>query len=161
MLEIRERLAPDESTGECPAGGTLTLAFDARQRSRQRVRLDDGREYALLLPRGTVLQHGDRLRDAHGRIVTVCAAKEAVSTVHTADPLQLARACYHLGNRHVPLQITAHWLRYRHDHVLDDLAIRLGLTVTHEQARFEPESGAYDEGGGHAHHHHPAMHPSP
>ena len=135
MLEIRERLAPDESTGECPAGGTLTLAFDARQRSRQRVRLDDGREYALLLPRGTVLQHGDRLRDAHGRIVTVCAAKEAVST--------------------------AHWLRYRHDHVLDDLAIRLGLTVTHEQARFEPESGAYDEGGGHAHHHHPAMHPSP
>ena len=161
MLEIRERLAPDEPTGDCPTGGTLTLAFDARQRSRQRVRLDDGQEYALLLPRGTVLQHGDRLRDVHGRIVRVCAAAEAVSTVHANDPLQLARACYHLGNRHVPLQITAHWLRYRHDHVLDDLVARLGLTVTREQARFEPESGAYDNGSGHAPHHAPGMHPTP
>jgi urease accessory protein len=64
-----------------------------------------------------------------------------------------ARACYHLGNRHVPLQVGHGWLRYQNDYVLDDMLRQLGLDVKHEQAPFEPENGAYGEHGGHSHGH--------
>jgi urease accessory protein len=73
--------------------------------------------------------------------------------VTSEDAWQLARASYHLGNRHVALQIGRGWVRYQHDHVLDDMVRGLGLTVTIEQAPFEPEAGAY--GGAHTHHAHP------
>ena len=82
----------------------------------------------------------------------VRAAQETVSTVYVTDALLLARAAYHLGNRHVLLQITADWLRYQHDHVLDDMIHQMGLDVVCEQAPFEPEAGAYSSGG-HGHHH--------
>lgn len=154
MLEIRVRLAPEPQREDAPDELTLTLPFDARQRSRQRVRLDDGSERALLLPRGTVLRDGDRLQDEAGQVIRVRAADETVSTARSQDPRLLARICYHLGNRHVPLQIGADWLRYRHDHVLDGMVAALGLPVACEQAPFEPESGAYF-GSGHAHAAHP------
>lgn len=157
MLEIHDRLPHPDAQDADPAEITLTLAFDARQRSRQRVVLDDGTERALLLPRGTTLRDGDRLRDAGGMIVRVRAAPETVSVACTADRHLLVRAAYHLGNRHVPLQIDTDSLRYRHDHVLDAMVEGLGLTVRCEQAPFEPESGAYATGGhGHAHTHHGA-----
>jgi urease accessory protein len=91
--------------------------------------------------------------------VRVCAAPEAVTTAHAGDPLGLARASYHLGNRHVPLQVGPGWVRYQRDHVLDDMVRGLGLRVVHESARFEPERGAYH---GHAHppHHDAADEPS-
>ncbi len=156
MLEIREQLPSEPQMDAAPDALTLTLPFDARQRSRQRVRLDDGSERALLLPRGTVLRDGDRLRDEAGQVIRVRAANETVSTVRTQDARLLARVCYHLGNRHVPLQIGADWLRYRHDHVLDGMVTALGLPVACEQAPFEPESGAYfGFGAGHAHAAHP------
>jgi len=81
----------------------------------------------------------------------VLAAKETVSAVRCDDPLLYARACYHLGNRHVQLQIDANRLAYLHDHVLDEMLEGLGLTVTAEEACFEPEPGAY--GAAHGHHH--------
>ena len=146
MLEIRELGEASE-----PAAACLTLPFEARQKSRLRATLDDGTEVGLFLPRGTVLRDGDRLRAADGRVVEVRAADEPVSTVHSDDPQQLARAAYHLGNRHVALQIGPGWLRYRHDHVLDAMVAVLGLTVSTGRAPFEPEAGAY--GGGHHHHH--------
>ncbi|OBS09247.1 urease accessory protein UreE [Acidihalobacter prosperus] len=130
---------------------SLTLPFELRQRSRLRTRLDDGGEVGLFLPRGRVLRHGDRLRADDGRIVEVRAATETVSTVRAEQPLDLLRAAYHLGNRHVALQVAEDWLRYAHDHVLDDMVRGLGLTVSVEQAPFEPEAGAY--GGEHAHGH--------
>lgn len=155
MLEIRERLVPEPQLEDAPDESTLTLPFDARQRSRQRVRLDNGGERALLLPRGTVLRDGDRLRDEEGQVIRVRAADETVSTARSPDPRLLARICYHLGNRHVPLQIGADWLRYRHDHVLDGMVAALGLSVACEQAPFEPESGAYfGSGQGHTPHAH-------
>lgn len=135
------------------ADSTLTLPFEARQKSRLRAQLDNGEEAALFLPRGQILRHGDRLRSDSGFLVEVRAAPETVSTARCADPTLLARACYHLGNRHVTLQIGAGWVRYRHDHVLDDMVRGLGLEVRCEQAPFEPEPGAY-QGGGHGHHHH-------
>lgn len=136
---------------------TLTLPFEQRQKSRLRTRLDNGVDVGLFLPRGTVLRHGDLLRTTSGLVVEVQAALESVSTAQTDDPLLLARAAYHLGNRHVPLQVGPGWLRYLHDHVLDRMVQELGLAVISEQAPFEPEAGAQGEVNVHHHHHdHPA-----
>lgn len=144
-LQITERLREPAD-----AQATLTLPFEQRQKSRLRIRLDNGQDAGLFLPRGTVLRHGDRLRATSGLVVEVRAAPEAVSTARADDALLLARAAYHLGNRHVALQLGPGWLRYPHDHVLDNMARELGLTVNREQAPFEPEAGAY--GGGHHRH---------
>jgi len=129
---------------------TLTLPLEGRIKSRLRVTLDDGREAGLFLPRGSSLRDGDCLLAEDGTTVRICAAPETVSQVRCEDPLQLARACYHLGNRHVALQIAAGLLRYQHDHVLDEMLQGLGLSVEVCQAPFEPEPGAY---GGHGHSH--------
>ncbi len=146
MLEIRER-----AQTVTPPPLTLTLPFELRQRSRQRVTLSSGDEAALLLARGTVLRGGDDLRLSDGRAVRVEAAVESVSTVRSEEPRLLARAAYHLGNRHVPVEVGSGYLRYLHDHVLDDMVKALGLQVVAEKAAFEPEAGAY--GGGHSHGH--------
>lgn len=125
------------------ATGSLTLDFESRRRSRLRTRLDDGTEALLNLPRGTVLRNGDKLLATNGRVVEVIAAAQSVATVRTADPRLLARAAYHLGNRHVPVQIGEGWLSYACDHVLDEMVSGLGLAVVAETAPFEPEAGAY------------------
>ena len=132
---------------------TLTLDFDKRQRSRLRAVLDSGEEIGVMLPRGTVLRSGDLVRADDGALVRIRAAAENVSTARTADPRELARACYHLGNRHVPLQIADGWVRYCHDHVLDDMVRGLGLAVEVENAPFEPEPGAYGHSHSHSHSH--------
>jgi urease accessory protein len=129
---------------------SLTLPLESRSKSRLRVTLDDGREAGLFLPRGGSLRQGDLLRSETGLVVEVHAAPETLSRVRCDDPLLLARACFHLGNRHVALQIEAGQLSYRHDHVLDEMVAGLGLQVVVEEAPFEPEAGAY---GGHSHAH--------
>jgi urease accessory protein len=138
------------------ASAAVTLTYDQRCKSRQRLRLDDGSEAALLLERGTVLEDGALLAAEDGTVIAVKAAPETLSVVRTADPLALARAAYHLGNRHVPLQVRSGELRYQHDHVLDDMVRSLGLSVSAEKAPFQPEGGAYGRGHthGHEHHHH-------
>lgn len=130
-----------------PAAGVLTMPFDERRKSRLRGKLDDGREVALLLPRGTVLRDGDRLRAESGEIVVVRAAAQTLSVARTGDGLLLARAAYHLGNRHVPVEVHAGGLAYEHDHVLDGLVAELGLTVETAKAPFEPEAGGYGHAG--------------
>ena len=130
------------------ADARLILDFEARSKSRQRVQLADGEAVALMLPRGTLLRGGDWLRDDRGRLIEVVAASEWLSCV-SGEPLQLLRAAYHLGNRHIPLQIAPGWLRYQHDSVLDQMVIGLGLTLDRQQLPFEPEAGAYQ--GGHHH----------
>jgi urease accessory protein len=141
MLTISERLqqprAPD---------ARLVLPFEVRSRSRFRAQLSDGQEVGVILPRGQILRDGDQLLSPDGRVIEIAAAPETVSIVRTADLRWLARAAYHLGNRHVALQIGEGWLRYSHDHVLDEMLQGLGLKVTVEQAPFEPEAGAYHSG---------------
>ena len=134
---------------------TLVLGKDQREKSRLKVILQDGREAGLFFEKGTSFKDGDYIISDDGKtMVEIKAADETVSTVTCSDPLLLAKACYHLGNRHVPLQINATTLHYQHDHVLDEMVRGLGLVVTCEEAPFEPESGAYS-GGGHQHHSHP------
>ncbi|MDD2058799.1 urease accessory protein UreE [Pseudomonas sp. GD03860] len=152
MILLTRRVADAEHVS-----GTVTLSVDTRIKSRVRVTLDDGREAGLFLERGQLLRGGELLAtEQGGEVVRVLAAAEQVSTVRCADPLLLARASYHLGNRHVPLQIEADFVRYQHDHVLDEMVRGLGLQVTVEQAPFEPEAGAYQSAPhSHAHNDHP------
>lgn len=138
MQRINERLAE-----RLPANAWLVLPYDIRQKSRFLTVLENGEEASIILPRGTRLTSGDLLRSEQGQVFEVRAAAENLSIAHTEHPLLLARACYHLGNRHIPVQIGLTWLRYVHDHVLDDMLTQLGLQVAHEQLPFEPESGAY------------------
>lgn len=142
------------TTSDRPADDIVTLPFELRQKSRQRLRLDSGREAALLLPPGTTLDDGSLVVADDGTTVVVRAAIEEVSVVRGNDAHSLARACYHLGNRHVALQIGDGWLRYQPDHVLDDMVRGLGLEVRREQAPFQPERGAYhSHAAPHAHSH--------
>jgi urease accessory protein len=124
------------------------LPFELRQKTRLRTTLSTGEEVGLNLERGYILRGGDQLLANDGRVIEVVASAENVSVVASNDPLQLARAAYHLGNRHVSVQIGQGWLRYLHDYVLDDMVRGLGLPVSQEALPFEPEAGAY---AGHSH----------
>jgi urease accessory protein len=129
--------------------GELVLPFDLRTRSRLRTRLASGEEAVLKTERGAILRGGACLRAEDGRVVRVSAAPEKVMHVTCADQFELARAAYHLGNRHVPVEIGDGFLRLGADHVLCDMLLGLGAKIEELEAPFEPESGAY--GGGHAH----------
>ncbi len=136
--------------GEGRAAVRLVLPFELRQRSRLLAVMDSGEEVGLLMPRGTVLRGGDRLQSSDGRLVEVVAAPEQLSIVRSSDLRQLARAAYHLGNRHVAVQITADSIRYLKDHVLDDMLTGQGLKVISDVLPFEPEAGAYSTAHSHA-----------
>jgi urease accessory protein len=126
----------------------LILPFELRQKSRLRTRLESGEDVWLMLPRGEILRGGDLLETADGRIVEVVAQAERLVHVECATPCALARAAYHLGNRHVPVQVGEGWLRLGFDHVLEQMLVGLGARVTVIEAPFEPEAGAY---AGHTH----------
>jgi urease accessory protein len=129
----------------------LILPFDLRQKSRLRVKLASGRDAALMLDRGTILRGGDKLQAENGEVVEIVAANQAVTDVTAPSAQALMCAAYHLGNRHVPLQVGDGWLRLEQDHVLNEMLTGLGMSTHNLLAPFEPEAGAY--GGGHRHHH--------
>jgi urease accessory protein len=161
MLRFTEVVANrgKDPTGADAGPAMLTLGFEERRRSRMRIRIDDGREAALILPRGTILRDGDVLRDPErDQVVVVRAADQTLSLVHATGAVALARAAYHLGNRHVPVQVGAGWLAYEHDHVLDDMVEDLGLAVETRVAPFEPEGGGYRHGDGNEEHRHEHRH---
>lgn len=148
---LTERL---EITDGAIANHKLSLTAAERTRSRHWFETDDGLKVGLQLPRGTVLRDGDYLRSQTGELlVQVVAKPEAVCTVVATHPLDFLRAAYHLGNRHIPLEITAEYLRFLPDSVLEDLVRQLGLTLRQEIAPFQPESGAYATHADHAHSH--------
>jgi urease accessory protein len=136
-----------------PTSAVVILDFEHRQKHRFLATLAGGEELAVQLPRGSVLADGDVLETEDGDCILVRAADEDLSVAETSDVLLLARVAYHLGNRHVALQIEPGRVSYLHDHVLDDLAHRLGAEVAFRRAPFSPESGAYGQGGGHRHDH--------
>lgn len=130
---------------------TLELDWDMRQKSRFAATDSTGRELAVVLARGSVLRGGDVLVAEDGSLVAVRAAPQAVLRVTAATPLGLLRAAYHLGNRHIPVEVTPTHLHLENDPVLHDMLLRLGAQVALVDAPFEPEAGAY--GGGHRHGH--------
>ena len=145
MLIVQRKLdAP------APHDAELVLPFELRQKSRLRTTVASGEEIGLFLPRGTVLRDGDCLQADDGRVVRVAAAVENLIEVRCADSDALARAAYHLGNRHTPVQVGTGWLRLAADDVLAAMLRGLGAEVTPVRAPFEPEAGAY-AAGHHAH----------
>jgi urease accessory protein len=157
MLEINAKLKVSRAAYQSEIRGQLKLPFDSRQKSRLRTKLVSGEEVALMLPRGEVLRGGDLVTASDGRVIEVLAEPERLLHVECADATSLARVAYHLGNRHVAVEIGRGFLRIGADHVLEDMLKRLGAKVSAIEAPFEPESGAY--GGGHrdhdhGHHHH-------
>ena len=138
MIEIREKIETSPI-----AFTTLTLPYDQRQKSRQRVTLVDGKVAGIILKSGTILRHGDFLKSTDGLFFQIRAAEEEVAIASTNDALLLAKACYHLGNRHVPLQIKQDYISFQRDDILEKMVLKLGLKVKHVLASFEPEGGAY------------------
>lgn len=152
---------------------TVELDWDIRQKSRFDARLSDGRALAVFLPRGRVVRGGDALITAEGELVRVIAAPQAVLRI-TACPahppadqaFDLMRAAYHLGNRHVPIELKPDHLKIEPDHVLAEMLRALHLDVIEVHEAFEPEGGAYGAHGhahgpghGHPHHEHEPGHP--
>ncbi|MDR1856272.1 MAG: urease accessory protein UreE [Desulfovibrio sp.] len=149
MLELVRNLGarPEAS----PSTG-LALDHEGRMRCRQRVTLDDGSPAGIFLPRGSVLSEGDVLATEDGRtLVRVRCLAEEVVTATAPDWPTLARGCFHLGNRHAPVQIGDLHVRLLPDKVLEDMLVRMGFTIRREMAPFVPEAGAYGDHGGHRH----------
>jgi urease accessory protein len=136
---------------------TVELDWDVRSKSRFDATDSQGRTLGVFLPRGTVVRGGDALLAEDGSLIVVKAAPQPVLVVRhcTAHgtPFDLLRAAYHLGNRHVQLELQPDHLKLEPDHVLADMLRSMHLIVSEEASAFEPESGAYASGG-HAHHGH-------
>jgi urease accessory protein len=125
------------------------LTFEARCKSRLLLTLDNGEQAALIVERGRALHGGERVKIEDGREIEIVAADESLLEAVSSDPLLIAKAAYHLGNRHVAVQLMPDRLRFLADHVLSEMVAGLGLRVNAVVAPFEPEGGAY----GHRHAH--------
>ena len=136
---------------------SVCLDWDTRQKSRFEATDSQGRTLGVFLPRGSVVRGGDVLVAEDGSLVRVEAAAQPVMVVrpcpHHGSPFDLTRAAYHLGNRHVQIELQPDHLKIEPDHVLAEMLQRMHLNVTQEQASFEPEAGAYAGGHGHGHGH--------
>lgn len=142
---------------------TVELDWDVRQKSRFETTDSAGRQLGIFLPRGTVARGGDVLVAHDGSLIKVCAAPQAVLKITACPahgtPFDLIRTAYHLGNRHVPIELKPDHLKIEPDHVLADMLRAMHLTVTEVSEPFEPENGAYATGGHGGGHHHGHDHP--
>src|ERR1700710_541921 len=139
---------------EAPAD-TVVLDFDARHRRRMAMTGTRGFEFLLDLENAVALRGGDALVLEDNRLIEVVAAPEPLVEIRGVDPHQLVRVAWHLGNRHLPTQITAKGLRIRRDHVIEAMVKGLGARIIEIEAPFDPEGGAYADAG-HAMHDHSA-----
>lgn len=142
MRHLCERCAPVETPYAC-----LCMDFGQRQKVRSRVLATNGESVGLHIQRGSTLKDGDHLLSDDGKVFVVRAQREPLSVVECADAQTLARAAYHLGNRHVRVQVERDRVSYQTDHVIDDMLFQLGLQVSHRELPFEPEPGAYHKHG--------------
>ena len=124
----------------------LVLTFEQRQKSRLRVTSEGGAEVAFMLERGKLRRGGERVTATDGKVYEIVAAPEKLLHIESDA---LVKVAYHLGNRHIPVQVGEGFLRIAEDHVLEQMVKGLGARVTRIEAPFEPEAGAY--GGGHRH----------
>ena len=130
---------------------SVELDWDTRQKSRFDGIDSSGRQLGVFLPRGTLVRGGDVLVAEDGSMVTVIAAPQTVLRITTCkshgSPFDLTRAAYHLGNRHVPIELKPDHLKIEPDHVLADMLRAMHLIVSEVLEAFEPEGGAYSAGG--------------
>jgi len=165
MLQVSKLLAQGQGLASVllKRAASVTLDWDTRQKSRFQAADSQGRQLGVFLPRGTVVRGGDVLVAEDGSLVRVVAAAQPLlritaCTAH-GSPFDLVRAAYHLGNRHVQIELKPDHLKIEPDHVLADMLRAMHLIVTAVEEAFEPESGAYAGGHGHGHGHpHSAAH---
>lgn len=146
MLQAFER----RSHSHDPVDDSVTLDHDTRKKARIKITTDQGRALGIFMQRGHPLLVGEVLKTECGLLIEVKGKAEEVATAIATDWMDFSRICYHLGNRHTTLQIGPLWVRFKPDHVLEELAENYGLSINKTPAIFEPESGAY---GGHSHSH--------
>ena len=165
MLQVTKRIPQGE--GLAPVlrqrAATVTLDWDLRQKSRFDCIDSEGRRIGVFLPRGTLLRGGDMLLALDGSLLRVIAAPQSLLRIThrpgQGSPFDLLRAAYHLGNRHVPIELRQDHLKIEPDHVLAEMLVQMGLVVEAVDDGFEPEAGAYGEHAtmghshGHGHHH--------
>jgi urease accessory protein len=142
-------------------GSTVELDWDVRQKSRFDATDSQGRQIGVFLPRGTLVRGGDVLVAEDGSLIKVIAAPQPVLVItHCSEhgvPFDLMRAAYHLGNRHVPIELRPDHLKIEPDHVLAEMLRSMHLIVSAQDAAFEPEGGAYgSHAAPHSHSHAPA-----
>lgn len=160
MLTVNKLIA--QGRGLAPAllkrAAGVELDWDTRQKSRFDASDSSGRHLGVFLPRGTVVRGGDVLVGEDGSLVRVTAAPQPVLVITACKehgtPFDLTRAAYHLGNRHVAIELKPDHLKIEPDHVLAEMLQRMHLIVNEASAAFEPEGGAYQADGAHAHHGH-------
>ncbi|MGQ4646330.1 urease accessory protein UreE [Lyngbya aestuarii] len=140
MLTFTQRL---KTGAQLTVSFTLSLTAEERTRARHRYQTANGQGLYLRLPRGTILSEGDLLQSETGEVVCITAQPEPVLTVTSKRPIDLLRAAYHLGNRHVPLEVAPGHLRLSPDLVLQAMLEQLGVEVKEEVVPFTPELGAY------------------
>ena len=143
----------------------VSLEWEQRQKSRLHATDSSGNEVAIFIERGKVLRAQDILVSEDGTFLRIESApqpllKISACPLHSA-PNDLMRAAYHLGNRHIPIEVQAQHLQIEPDHVLEQMISNMGLIVEHVVCAFEPESGAYGDGNqahasGHKHETHHA-----
>jgi len=174
MLQISKRIPQGQGLASVllKRAATIELDWDVRQKSRFDATDSQGRQLGIFLPRGTVVRGGDVLVAEDGSFVKVLAAPQPVLVItpcsEHGSPFDLVRAAYHLGNRHVPIELKPDHLKIEPDHVLADMLRAMHLIVNEAALAFEPESGAYGDGGGaapghghgHSHDHHDHSHES-
>jgi urease accessory protein len=156
MLHVNKLLPAGR--GLAPAllkrAATVVLDWDTRQKSRFDTEDSQGRTLVVFLPRGSTVRGGDVLVAEDGSLIKVIAQPQAVLRISAGgahgSPFDLVRAAYHLGNRHVAIELTPEHLQIEPDHVLAAMLKKMHLEVTEQLAPFEPEAGAY-AGGGHDH----------
>ena len=152
MIELIKNLGQENL--EVPEQNTLCLDYDQRTKGRLRTTSIGGADVGLFLERGKLLQSGDVLSSKTGELMRVEAADEKLIEAHTEDWSTFARCCYHLGNRHVPLEIAALRLKFRPDHILQEMIEQHGMQTKLISAPFNPEQGAYAHSKhGHSHGH--------
>jgi urease accessory protein len=159
MLTVNKNLSQGQGLSAVllKRAATMVLDWDTRQKSRFDTRDSQGRTLGVFLPRGSVLRGGDVLVAEDGSLIEVIAKPQILMRVSACrdhgSPFDLLRAAYHLGNRHVPLELKPDHLQIEPDHVLADMLRQMHLIVTEHIAAFEPESGAYGAHAGHGHAH--------
>src|ERR1700730_8409750 len=149
-----QRAVPAHPRGQWPeaaAVDAVTLVYLERHRRRIRLLADSGTAFLLALPRAHHLADGAGPELDSGGYVRVRAAPEPVIEIAAPDRASLLRIAWHLGNRHLPLQVVGERLRIREDHVIAEMVSVLGGQITRREAAFDPEFGAYAAGAAHSH----------
>ncbi len=155
MLRATIYIPKGQSEGK--SDDVVTLDYDLRHRRRVSMTAAEGLTFLLDLPQAQRLRDGDQLVLEDGRKVRVAAAPEQLAEIRAATPGELVRIAWHLGNRHLPVMLEAERIFIRHDHVIEDMAARMGASIRHMKAPFDPEPGAYAESAA-GHHHHGGHH---